>query len=78
VHLTNANLFGDLRLGHPFNEPESQDQAFALRERLEGRQQHLMVVCPLVASVDSTEPGGDGAVVVIRGIRSAAEGIPVK
>src|SRR5258707_1073169 len=59
VHLGDAELGGDLRLGHVPEEPQQQDLLLARREPLEQRLQGLAVLHALEGFVDHAERVGD-------------------
>ena len=79
VHLRDADVGGDLRLGHVAEEPQDQDAALAGRDRGQQRLQRLAVLDALQRGVLLAERRRQGGGVVLAGEplveRAAAVGV---
>ena len=65
VHLRDADVGGDLRLGHVPEEPQDQDAALAGRDGGQQRLQRLAVLHALERGVLLAQRGGEGGGVVL-------------
>jgi hypothetical protein len=72
VHLRDADLLGDLSLGHLLEETQYENSAFALRQLLQQRAERVAVFDQIKVGVDFTDALRRGGVAVaVQGIKCA-------